>query len=72
VFWCIIFFLFIGILVVVHGTTIAVSVVEPFLAPHLPDILLRICVAFVRLGQDFIVVSKLVTRYMQLGRLVGF
>lgn len=64
-FWYII--LFIGLLVVVYGTTIAVSVVEPFLAP----LLLGMCIAFVRLGEDFILVSKLVTRYMQLGRLVG-
>jgi len=69
VFWYII--LFIGLLVVVYGTTIAVSVVEPFLVPLLPDVLLDMCIALVRLGQDFILVSKLVTRYMQLGRLVG-
>ena len=68
-FWYII--LFIGLLVVVYGTTIAVSVVEPFLVPLLPDVLLDMCIALVRLGQDFILVSKLVTRYMQLGRLVG-
>ena len=68
-FLCII--LFIGLLVVVYGTTIEISVVEPFLAPLVPDVLLGMCIGFVRLDQGFILVSKLVTRYMQLGRLVG-
>jgi TRAP-type C4-dicarboxylate transport system permease large subunit len=71
VFWYIIIIIFFGLLIVVYGTTIAVSVVEPFLALLLPDVLLGMCIACVRLGQDFIFVSKLVTRYMQLGRLVG-
>jgi hypothetical protein len=29
------------------------------------------CIAFVRLGQDLDFVSKVIARYMQLGRLVG-